>query len=173
MPILDLKQPETQKCSLGVDRKRSHWEASISGPGSGKGYPIWVTKSRRHPVMLLCHPFFFWPQPPGNTVVTVVTVTRWWRFSQQSRCPSLSLSLTRACDPRIGQTCSPPTPDFFSVCNSGKGGCRDLKVSGGSWRSGNSREESHNSMYEFQASLLGCVCLDLILNSLSRPWELS
>ena len=116
MPILDLKQPETQKCSLGVDRKRSHWETSISGPGSGKGYPIWVTKSRRHPVMLLCHPFFFWPQPPGNTVVTVVTVTQWWRFSQQSRCPSLSLSLTRACDPRIGQTCSPPPQiSFLSV----------------------------------------------------------
>ena len=116
MPILDLKAAWNSEVVIGCGQKEIPREASISGPGSGKGGPIWVTKSRRHPMMLLCHPFFFWPQPPGNTVVAGVTVTQRCRFSQQSKCPfSELIPHQSSCDPKsIGQTRS-PHPRFLSV----------------------------------------------------------
>ena len=62
----------------------------------------------------------------------------------------------------------------ISVWRSGKAGSRDLaivRVDHG--EEGESREQSHQVVCEFQALPLSRVCLDLILNSLSRLQELS
>lgn len=75
MPILDLKAALNSEVLIGCGQREFPWEASISGPESGKGDPIWVTESRRHPLMLLCHPFFSGHSPQA-TLLAVVTATQ-------------------------------------------------------------------------------------------------
>ena len=136
-----------------VGTERAPWEAFYFWTKEWERGPLWVIESRGHPLLLLFFSPFFWPQPPGNTVVAVVMVAQWWRFSQQSRCLNLweretLISHQSSCDPKgIGRI---PTTFFFLFV-------LPLLV----------------PVCESQASPLSCVCLDLMLNRWSRLWELS